>query len=91
MHARICSFTVTEWQCDRTNDEKIEEGLGIRNMKLIGRSMEGRGEKNARMIMRQTNQVDPRQIMEVDSWVRKTGPSDARTEMDVVSCVEEIL
>ena len=43
------------------------------------------------MIMRQTNQIDPRQIMEVDSRVRKAGPGDARTEMDMVSCVEEIL
>ena len=49
------------------------------------------GMEDARMIMRQTDEIDPRQIMEVDSWVGKTGSCDARTQMDMVSCVEEIL
>lgn len=43
------------------------------------------------MIMRQTNQIDPRQVMEVDGGIGYTGPCDAGTEMDMVSCVEEIL
>lgn len=46
---------------------------------------------HTRMIMRQTDEIDPRQIMQVDRRVRQPGPRDPRSEMDMVARVEEIL
>lgn len=43
------------------------------------------------MIMRQTDQIDPRQVMQVDGRVGTTGARDPGPEMDVIACVEEIL
>ena len=43
------------------------------------------------MVMRQTYEIYPWQIMEVDGRVGLTGSSDSRPEMDMVSGVEEIL
>ena len=43
------------------------------------------------MIMRQTDQIDPGQVMEVDSRVGQTGSRDPGAKMHMVSCMEEIL
>lgn len=43
------------------------------------------------MIMRQTDKIDPRQVMQVDSRVRQPGPCNPRPEMDMVARVEEVL
>ena len=43
------------------------------------------------MIMTQTNQIDPRQLMQIDRRVRQPCPRDAGSEMDMVARVEEIL
>ena len=47
--------------------------------------------KDERVIMRQTDQIYPRQIMEVDRRVRLTGRCDPGPKVHVVSGVEEIL
>lgn len=41
--------------------------------------------------MRQTYEIYPRQVMEVDSRVGQTGSRDPRAKMHMVSCMEEIL
>lgn len=46
---------------------------------------------HTRMIMRQTDKIDPRQVMQVDSRVRQSGPRNPRPEMDMVARVEEVL
>ena len=43
------------------------------------------------MIMGQTDQIDPRQVMQVDRRVGTTGARDPGPKMDVIACVEEIL
>ena len=47
--------------------------------------------EDSRMIMTQTNQIDPGQFMQIDRRVRQPCPRDARSEMDMVARVEEIL
>lgn len=46
---------------------------------------------HTRMIMRQTDKIDPGQVMQVDSRVRQSGPRNPRPEMDMVARVEEVL
>ena len=43
------------------------------------------------MIMAQTNQIDPRQLMQIDRRIRQPCPRDAGSEMDMIARVEEIL
>lgn len=50
-----------------------------------------RGKEDARVIMGQTDQIDPRQVMQVDRRVGTTGARDPGPEMDVIARVEEIL
>lgn len=40
--------------------------------------------------MRQKNQVNPRQLVQVHCWIRLSSRRDAWTEMDVVSGVQEV-
>ena len=47
--------------------------------------------EDSRMIMTQTNQIDPGQLMQIDRRVRQPCPRDAGSEMDMVARMEEIL
>ena len=53
--------------------------------------IEGERERNSRMIMRQTYQINPGQMMQVDRRVRLPSRRNPGPEMDVIACVEEIL
>ena len=47
--------------------------------------------EHSRMIMTQTNQIDPGQLMQIDRRVRQPCPRNARSKMDMVARMEEIL
>lgn len=60
---------------------------------LIGHGEAGGkgGGEYARMVMRQTDEIYPGQVMELDRWVRSPGPRHPGPQMHMVARVQEIL